>query len=59
MDDIRGIAEWWLMRQQVRVDLEALARVLKDLATEGSLEKIDSANGVFYRLGRPASDRTG
>ena len=52
MDSVQGIADWWVMRQQVRVDVETLARVLERLADEGLIEKVDSANGPLYRLNR-------
>ena len=52
MDTVQGIAEWWVARQQVQVDVEALARVLQRLVDEGLIEKVDSANGPLYRLSR-------
>jgi hypothetical protein len=52
MDNAQGIAEWWVMRQQVPVEVEVLLRVLQQLADQGRLERIDSANGPLYRLSR-------
>jgi hypothetical protein len=52
MDTVQGIAEWWVMRQQVRVEVDVVARVLRRLMHEGLLEKVDSANGPLYRLRR-------
>jgi hypothetical protein len=52
MDSAHGIAEWWVMRDQVQVDLEALGRVLGQLMDKGLIEKVDSANGPLYRLSR-------
>ena len=52
MDNVRGIAEWWVMPQQVQVDLGILTRVLHQLADEGLLEQVDSATGPLYRLNR-------
>ena len=52
MDSVQGIAEWWVPRQQVQVDLEALTRVLGRLVDEGLIEKVDSTNGPLYRLNR-------
>jgi Fe2+ or Zn2+ uptake regulation protein len=52
MDNVQGIAEWWVARQQVKVDVETVARVLQQLAAEGVLEEVDSAEGPFYRLSR-------
>jgi hypothetical protein len=50
MDTLQGIAEWWVMRQKVRADLEALTKVLSDLADQGLLEKIGSGERARYRL---------
>jgi Fe2+ or Zn2+ uptake regulation protein len=50
MDNVQGVAEWWVMRQQVKVEVETMARVLQQLVDRGLLEKVDSANGPFYRL---------
>ena len=50
MDTTTGIAEWWLMRQRIRVDLEALSRALGRLTNKGLLEKIGSGENARYRL---------
>jgi Fe2+ or Zn2+ uptake regulation protein len=50
MDTADGIAEWWLTRQRIRVDLAALARVLSRLTDLGVLEKIGSDENARYRL---------
>jgi Fe2+ or Zn2+ uptake regulation protein len=50
MDTLEGIAEWWLMRQQVRVQVNALARVLRQLTEQGFLEAIGSGEDTRYRL---------
>jgi hypothetical protein len=52
MDNLQGIAEWWIMRQQVQVEAETLARVVQHLVDGGLIEKVDSANGPLYRLSR-------
>jgi Fe2+ or Zn2+ uptake regulation protein len=52
MDTAEGIAEWWVMRQQVRVEVETLLRVLQRLVDEALVEKVDSPNGPLYRLRR-------
>jgi DNA-binding MarR family transcriptional regulator len=51
-DTVQGIAEWWVMRQQVRVDVETLVKVVQKLADEGLIERLDSPNGPLYRLRR-------
>jgi hypothetical protein len=43
MDTFKGIAEWWIPRQQVRVDLDMLAIVLKDLTGQGILQEVQYA----------------
>jgi hypothetical protein len=50
MDTTEGIAEWWLTRQRIRVDLEALMRVLSRLTGEGVLEQIGQGDLARYRL---------
>ena len=50
MDTLEGIAEWWIMRQRVRVDVEALARVLNHLTDQGVLERLGSGDTARYRL---------
>jgi Fe2+ or Zn2+ uptake regulation protein len=52
MDSAQGIAEWWVMRQRVRVEAESVANVLQQLVDEGQVEKVDSVNGPLYRLKR-------
>jgi Fe2+ or Zn2+ uptake regulation protein len=52
MDTVQGIAEWWVMRQQVRVEVETLTKVLQQLVDEGLVERVDSPNGPLYRLSR-------
>lgn len=53
MDTTEGIAEWWLMRQRIRVDLEAVVRVLSRLTGEGVLERIGEGEFARYRLKAP------
>jgi hypothetical protein len=50
MDTLQGIAEWWISRQQVRVDVERLAGALQDLTNQGVLERIGSEDNALYRL---------
>lgn len=49
-DTLEGIAEWWIMRQQVRVDVTTLAKVLRQLAESCLLEKIEEGDNPRYRL---------
>jgi Fe2+ or Zn2+ uptake regulation protein len=51
MDTFEGIAEWWVARQQVRFSLDALARVLQELAAQGLIEEMKGAGEVrLYHL---------
>lgn len=54
-DTLEGIAEWWIMRQQVRVEIEALAKVLRQLTGAGLLEKIGRGSQALYHL-KPEKD---
>ena len=48
-----GVTEWWLMRQQVRAQLEAVGRALDRLVANGVLEQIGDGERRLYRLKRP------
>jgi hypothetical protein len=39
MEAVDGIAEWWIARSQIRVEAEALRRVLKELIESGILKE--------------------
>jgi hypothetical protein len=50
MDTLEGIAEWWLMRQRMRMDLAMLAHVLRRLTARGVLEELGPPDDPRYRL---------
>jgi hypothetical protein len=50
MDTVAGIAEWWLMRQRVRVEVERVERVLRRQAEDGVLETLGAGSSRRYRL---------
>ena len=52
MDTAAGVAEWWVMRQRVRVDVEAVSRVLHTLVARGALEAIGDGEQRRYRVKR-------
>ncbi len=52
MDTVEAIARWWIMRQQVRVDVTTLTRVLQRLADKGLLEQLGDGEQRRYRLKR-------
>ena len=54
MDTFDGIAEWWVTREQLRVDLERLAHVLDDLIRQEILEETSIGDRRVYRL-RPGT----
>jgi hypothetical protein len=49
-DTAAGVTEWWLMRQRVRVQVEAVAKVLSTLVERGVLEETGSGDQRRYRL---------
>jgi hypothetical protein len=50
-DTLEGIAEWWIMRQQIRVEADRVAKVLRQLTESGLLEEIgEGENPRRYRL---------
>jgi hypothetical protein len=58
-DTLSGIAEWWVVRQQIRVDLENLERALEMLTERGVLEVSGSGPNRRYRLAKPAEPAEG
>jgi len=50
MDNIKGIAEWWVMRRKIRIDVEDLTRVLARLTDQGVLERTGTGEDAHYRL---------
>jgi len=39
MEAVNGIAEWWIARSQIRVEVEAQRRVLQELTESGVLKR--------------------
>jgi hypothetical protein len=52
-DTLSGVAEWWVVRQQIRVDLEDLGRALDLLVERGVIEVTGRGPNRRYRLARP------
>jgi hypothetical protein len=50
MDTLRGITDWWLMRQQVRVEMHEVAHALRRLSQLGVLEEVGDGDDRRYRL---------
>lgn len=53
MDSLEGIAQWWLVRQRVRIGVELVARALADLEDRGLLERLGENAHAMYRLRTP------
>lgn len=51
-DTRAAVAEWWLMREQVRTQIEAVTRALDALVAEGVLEVIGIGDEARYRMKR-------
>jgi len=49
-DTLEGVAEWWIMRQQVRAEVNTLKKVLRQLTKSGVLEEIGKGDIPRYRL---------
>lgn len=52
MDTKLGVTEWWVMRQQIRVQVEAVGRALDGLVAGGMLEIVGTGDQRRYRLKR-------
>lgn len=49
MDTIDGIAEWWILRQQIDIEVRRVSKVLALLVKEGVLEEVNQSGVRFYR----------
>lgn len=56
MDSLQGIADWWIPRYQVRVDVERVAEALTELQNMGLIERADDADPPLFRLRRAQSE---
>ena len=50
MDTLEAITEWWVMRRIVRIEVEAVARVVGRLTDRGVLDVVEIAGERHYRL---------
>lgn len=50
MDTLEGIAEWWVMRQQIRLETEAVTSAVGQLVEQGLLDEVAVINAKYYRL---------
>ena len=49
MDTLDGIAEWWILRQQIEIEVRRVSRVLAMLVSDGVLEEVNQGGVRFYR----------
>lgn len=49
-DTLWGICNWWVMRQQVRVSINALQEALTQLTKSNVLEVVGTGELALYRL---------
>jgi hypothetical protein len=54
MDTLDGIAEWWVLRQQIETEVRRVSRVLAGLVSDGLLEEHEQGGIRFYRRSAPA-----
>jgi hypothetical protein len=55
MDTLDGIAEWWVLRQHIEIEVRRVSRVLAALVADGLLEECRQGGIRFYRRPQPAS----
>ena len=49
MDTLDGIAEWWVLRQQIEIEVRRVSRVLSVMVQDGVLEEHEQRGIRFYR----------
>jgi hypothetical protein len=53
-DTLEGIAQWWLLEQQIRTETERVSAALRRLVEENRLIARSGPDGrISYRLNRP------
>jgi hypothetical protein len=58
MDTLDGIAEWWIRRRQIEVEVRRVSSVLEALVHEGVLEETHQSGLSFFRRRRSANGRS-
>ncbi len=56
MDSLQGIADWWIPRYTVRVDVERVAEALAELQRLGLVERANDADPPLFRLPRSRAE---
>jgi hypothetical protein len=58
MDTLDGIAEWWIRRQQIEIEVRRVSSVLQALVQQGVLEEAQQGGVRFFRRRSSGSSRT-
>jgi hypothetical protein len=58
MDTLDGIAEWWIRRQQIEIEVRRVSSVLQALVQQGVLEEAQQSGVRFFRRRSSGSQRT-
>jgi hypothetical protein len=48
-DTLQGIAEWWVLRRLVQVEVPRVARALRGMTARGLLEQVGTGPSCLYR----------
>lgn len=56
-DTAEGIASFWVLRQEVKEDVEDVLSVLRELTQSGQLEENKRGGSVLYRLKKKPGER--
>ena len=57
MDTLDGIAEWWILRQQIEIEVRRVSAVLATLVHEGVLEEYQQGGVRFFRRRMAGGER--
>ena len=49
-DTLAGIAEWWIERWQIRVEIETVERVIRRLAATGRVAQLGEGDQALFHL---------
>ena len=58
MDTLDGIAEWWIRRQQIEIEVRRVSAVLESLVNQGVLEEARQGGVRFFRRRSSSGTRT-
>jgi hypothetical protein len=58
MDTLDGIAEWWIRRQQIEIEVRRVSSVLQSLVQQGVLEEAQQSGVRFFRRRSSGVPRT-